>query len=70
MFIAWPYEVPGDVLLARKLLYNAVTRAKEEAVLFVQGDKKRMKKDQTLAILQCGIVEAKGTPSKPTKKKA
>lgn len=64
VFIAWPYEVAGDTLLARKLLYNAVTRAREGAVLFVQGDKKRVAKDGTLSLLECGIVDNKGFRAK------
>lgn len=68
VFIAWPYEVTGDAVLARKLLYNAVTRAREGAVLFVQGDKKRVKKDAALAILECGIVDNNGASRKRPKK--
>jgi hypothetical protein len=49
-------------------MYNAVTRAKEGAVLFVQGDKKRMKQDETLALLQSGIVEKASFPVKAKKK--
>jgi len=68
VFIAWPYEVPGNALLARRFLYNAVTRAKEGAVLFVQGDERRVKKDGTLALLQCGIVSQRRSPAKLTRK--
>jgi superfamily I DNA/RNA helicase len=68
VFIVWPYEVPGNPLFARKLMYNAVTRAKEGAVLFVQGDKKRMKQDETLALLQSGIVEKASVPVKAKKR--
>ena len=68
VFIAWPWEVQKDSLLTRKLLYNAVTRAKKDAILLVQGTKKRVMEDETLAILQSWIVEKKTTPSKSKKK--
>jgi hypothetical protein len=34
---------------------NAVTRAKVEAVLFVQGDDERFSKDGVLALLKSGV---------------
>lgn len=55
VFIAWPYEVRGNDLLKRKLLYNAVTRAREEAILFVQGGEKRLKTDAVLSLLLVGL---------------
>lgn len=36
VIVLWPYEAPSDLLYQRKLLYNAVTRAKEEACIIVQ----------------------------------
>jgi hypothetical protein len=66
VFIAWPYEAQRE-LLGRKLLYNAVTRAKEKAILFVQGDMGRMKKDKILALLQSGIVKRDAWPAKSKK---
>lgn len=69
VFIAWPYKVQDDNLLKRKLLYNAVTRAKKGALLFVQGGEKRVKDDAVLRLLECGIVKKKVKPSKSSKKK-
>ena len=48
--VVWPYEVKGDHVYQRKLLYNAVTRAKKEAVVFVRG-KSRLVKDPVLKLI-------------------
>jgi superfamily I DNA/RNA helicase len=37
VIILWPYEVAGSLLYKRKLLYNAVTRAKINAIIIVQN---------------------------------
>ncbi len=55
-FILWPFNVPSESLQKRKLLYNAVTRARLGATLFVQGDEKRIKEDDVLSLLACGLV--------------
>ncbi|MEN6407169.1 MAG: ATP-dependent helicase [Thermoguttaceae bacterium] len=68
VFIAWPYKVQNDNVLKRKLLYNAVTRAKKGAILFVQGGEKRIKDDAVLRLLECGIVKKKVKQSKSSKK--
>jgi superfamily I DNA/RNA helicase len=57
VFIAWPFKVRDDDLFKRKLLYNAVTRAKEGAFLFVQGGEKRIREDSVLSLLQCGLAK-------------
>jgi len=36
VIILWPYRVSGDLSYKRKLLYNAITRAKKNAVIIVQ----------------------------------
>lgn len=56
VFILWPYRVPNDPVKKRKLLYNAITRARLGAFLFVQGDEKQIKNDEVLKLLECGIV--------------
>lgn len=48
--ILWPYQVPSDPLYQRKLLYNAVTRAKTSAVILVQN-KDRVNKDPLLQLI-------------------
>lgn len=40
VILLWPFQVPGDVVLARRWLYNAVTRAKRRAIIIVQDPKK------------------------------
>ena len=49
--ILWPYEVAGDETFQRRLLYNAVTRARRDAVLLVQGKEDRVKRDPVLRLL-------------------
>ncbi len=39
VLILWPVMVPGDVEKQRRLLYNAVTRAKNAATIIVQDPK-------------------------------
>ncbi len=52
VFILWPHKLKGGHIQQRKLLYNAVTRAKKDAVLIVQGDlEKRLKTDSSLKLL-------------------
>jgi superfamily I DNA/RNA helicase len=36
VIVLWPYEVSGESLYKRKLLYNAITRAKRSVVVLVQ----------------------------------
>jgi hypothetical protein len=36
VIVLWPYNVPSDLLQKRKLLYNAITRAKRNVVVIVQ----------------------------------
>ncbi|MFZ1692236.1 MAG: ATP-dependent helicase [Flavobacteriales bacterium] len=50
--ILWPYEASGDDLFRRRLLYNAVTRAKHDVVVIVQDGKgDRISKDSVLSLL-------------------
>ncbi|MGV3625816.1 MAG: ATP-dependent helicase [Archangium sp.] len=37
VIVLWPYEVSGDDERKRRLAYNAITRAKQEALVIVQG---------------------------------
>jgi superfamily I DNA/RNA helicase len=37
VIILWPYEVSGNTLYKRKLLYNAITRAKTNAIIIIQN---------------------------------
>lgn len=36
VIVLWPYNVPNDLLQKRKLLYNAITRAKRNVIVIVQ----------------------------------
>ncbi|MCG7967529.1 MAG: ATP-binding domain-containing protein [Candidatus Thiodiazotropha taylori] len=38
VIVLWPYNVPDDDEKKRRLLYNAVTRAKRSCTILVQGD--------------------------------
>ena len=37
--VVWPYRVPSDDGQKRRLLYNAITRARRSCVVLVQGDR-------------------------------
>jgi len=45
VIVLWPFGVPGEDALARRWLYNAVTRAKKRAIVVVEDPKRdRLKK--------------------------
>lgn len=62
VFILWTYKLPPDQEQQRRLLYNAVTRAKQNCMLLVLGDLKRAQADPVLRLL--------GTPQLVFSKKA
>jgi superfamily I DNA/RNA helicase len=35
VILLWPFHVPGEAMVARRWLYNAITRAKRRAIIFV-----------------------------------
>lgn len=37
VIVLWPYEVAGNIDRRRRLLYNAVTRAKHRVLIVVQS---------------------------------
>ena len=37
----WPFRVVGDAVLARRWLYNAITRAKRRAIVIVEDPLKK-----------------------------
>jgi superfamily I DNA/RNA helicase len=39
--VLWPVQVPGDNEVQRRLLYNAITRAKYDCVVIVQNPNPR-----------------------------
>lgn len=51
IFVIWPFRVTPDKVAQRRLLYNAITRAKESCVLLVQGGADRVKKCSVLSLL-------------------
>lgn len=53
VIVLWPYESPGDIISKRKLLYNAITRAKKDAMLIVQtrnGKATALTKDKVFSL--------------------
>jgi superfamily I DNA/RNA helicase len=51
VIILWPYQVTKDIIYKRKLLYNAITRAKRNAILIVQAkNEAAFKKDPVLSL--------------------
>jgi len=51
VIIIWPYASPSDDLFKRKLLYNAVTRAKQNAYLMVQGKNDSVLDDDVFSLI-------------------
>jgi superfamily I DNA/RNA helicase len=51
VIVLWPYERTTEPLLQRKLLYNAVTRAKKHALILVQGDERKLRNDPVLSLI-------------------
>jgi hypothetical protein len=49
--ILWPYTVPSDAEQKRRLLYNAITRAKSNCMILVRGNKQRAARDPALSLL-------------------
>ncbi len=61
VIILWPYESPIKDVYRRKLLYNAITRAKRNVILLVQGkDRAGFQKDKVLSLF--GNIEAESNP--------
>jgi hypothetical protein len=54
--VLWPHAVGGDPLYRRKLLYNAITRARKTGVVIVQGGVQRVRADPVLTLLFRGLV--------------
>ena len=52
VFALWPNEIKSDTLFQRKLLYNAITRASEKAIVLVQGTQSRINKDKVLGLIK------------------
>jgi len=40
VIVLWPYEVSGDIERKRRLAYNAITRARHDAFVLVQGEER------------------------------
>ncbi len=51
VIIIWPYTVPSDAEQKRRLLYNAITRSKQNCMLLVRGNLQRVQNDPVLSLL-------------------
>jgi hypothetical protein len=51
VFILWTHKLPPDLGQQRRLLYNAVTRAKRNSMLLILGDANRAQNDPVLKLL-------------------
>lgn len=51
VFVLWTFKVPPDQSQQRRLLYNAVTRAKKNCMILVLGDVSRTANDPILSLL-------------------
>lgn len=72
VFVLWTFKVPPDRVQQRRLLYNAITRARKNCLLLVLGGLSRAKNDPVLSLLGPAQeafpskAESKGRPSKKT----
>lgn len=51
VIIVWPYKVPSDPEQKRRLLYNAITRSKQNCMLLVRGNLQKYQNDPVLSLL-------------------
>lgn len=51
VIILWPYTVPSDSEQKRRLLYNAITRSRQNCMLLVRGNLQRIQNDPVLSLL-------------------
>ena len=51
VFVLWTYKVRSDQVQQRRLLYNAITRAKNNCIVLVYGDLNRAVNDPILSLL-------------------
>ncbi len=51
VFVLWTFKVPPDESQQRRLLYNAVTRARRNCIVLVLGDVSRAADDSILSLL-------------------
>ncbi len=73
VIILWSYKNQGGDLYSRKVLYNAVTRAKKDAVIIIQFNPVAKKIDTTIALVKNDynkLPAKKVTPKKASAKKA
>lgn len=72
VIVLWPYTVPSDPEQRRRLLYNAITRAKNNCMVLVRGDRQRVAKDAALSLLGPAqdAFPPKNGKKRTTKKKA
>ncbi len=71
VFVLWTYKLPPGEEQQRRLLYNAVTRSKQNCMVLVFGDETRIRKDQVLSLLGPpeSAFPAKSRTQKGTKRK-
>lgn len=51
VFVLWPFKLPPDVKQQRRMLYNAITRARKNCIVLVLGDINRANNDPVLSLL-------------------
>ena len=51
VFVLWTYKLPPDKVQQRRLLYNAITRARSNCMVLVLGDLDRANDDTVLSLL-------------------
>lgn len=67
VFILWPHQVPGSQEQQRRLLYNAITRARKSCILLVQGGEDRVRSSPVLSLLG-SAAPAFNRPARPSRR--
>lgn len=68
VFVIWPYNLPSSIDLRRRLLYNAVTRAKKNCIVFDARVKKGTEADPVIALLGPSEPALKSKPNRTKKR--
>lgn len=65
VIVLWPFRVVGDAVLARRWLYNAITRAKRRAIVIVEDPQKMRLSVPPFAYPQHAAASSAAAPTAP-----
>ena len=65
VIVLWPFHVVGDAVLARRWLYNAITRAKRRAIVIVEDPQKKRLKAPPFSYPSLAAAASDAAPTAP-----